>query len=107
MLTIYYREQVLAQSDRLKSLDSTTQRVLKAIIQQGDVFRAVHDAQVALMWTIHGETVSRMQYEHAVTRREMVGETVSNIQHEHAITRREIIQEIRVRLLFRSIHHTT
>ena len=79
-----YREQVsqfkLDQLDSLKDLDLTTQRVIDAIVQQQNVFQVAHDTQVALMGTIHKETVSK-------------------IQDEHVITRREIIQEIRVSLL--------
>ena len=81
LITLYalIREQVLKQSHRLKGLDSTTQEVFHAIIQQKDVFQAAHNAQIALTEARHKEAVS-------------------SIQHEHAITRREIIQEIRVRL---------
>ena len=79
-----YREQVsqfkLDQLDSLKDLDLTTQRVIDAIVQQQNVFQVAYDTQVALMGTIHKETVSK-------------------IQDEHVITRREIIQEIRVSLL--------
>jgi hypothetical protein len=75
---------MLERSDCLGDLDLATKRIVDAIIEQHDVFQAAHDTQIAL----HKETVT-------------------TIQEEHAITRREIIQEIRVRLLFRSIHHTT
>lgn len=67
-------------SNRLKDLDITTKRIVDAIIKQEDVFRTAHNTQITLMGTIHEETVSK-------------------IQDEHAITRREIIQEIRVRCL--------
>ncbi|XTI94184.1 hypothetical protein V2W45_1473413 [Cenococcum geophilum] len=67
-------------SDRLKDLDITTKRIVDAIIKQEDVFRTAHNTQITLMGTIHEETVSK-------------------VQDEHAITRREIIQEIRVRSL--------
>ena len=65
-------------SDRLKDFDITTKRIVDAIIKQEDVFRTAHNMQITLMGAIHGETVSK-------------------IQDEHAITRREIIQEIQVR----------
>jgi len=67
-------------SDRLKDLDITTKRIVDAIIKQEDVFRTAHNTQITLMGTIHEETVSK-------------------IQDEHAITRSEIIQEMRVRSL--------
>src|SRR5882762_2131773 len=67
-------------SNRLKDLDITTKRIVDAIIKQEDVFRTAHNTQITLMGAIHEETVSK-------------------IQDEHAITRREIIQEIRVRSL--------
>jgi acyl CoA:acetate/3-ketoacid CoA transferase beta subunit len=86
---VHHREQVsqfkLEQSGRL---DLTTQKIVDAIVTQQDIFYAVHDTQITLIKALHGETVL-------------------NIHDEHEITRREIIQEIRVRLLFRSIHHTT
>jgi hypothetical protein len=67
---------MLEQSSRLEDLDLATKRIVDAIIEQHDVFQAAHNTQIAL----HGETVTK-------------------IQEEHAITRREIIQEIRVRVL--------
>jgi tetratricopeptide (TPR) repeat protein len=69
-------------SNRLKDLDITTKRIVDAIIKQEDVFRVAHYTQITLMGAIHEETVSK-------------------IQDEHAITRREIIQEIRVGSLSR------
>jgi hypothetical protein len=99
---VWYREQVLRieldHSGRLKDLDLATQRVLDAIVKQQDVFKAVHDTQIALLGTLHSETVLRAKDEHATTRREIIGETAFNIQAEHAITRK-MIREIRVREL--------
>ena len=65
-------------SDRPKDLDITTKRIVDAIIKQEDVFRTAHNTQITLVGTIHEETISK-------------------IQDEHAITRRDKIQEIRVR----------
>ena len=99
---MWYREQVsrlrLDHSDRLKDLDLATQRVLDAVVKQQDVFKAVHNTQIALMGTLHGKTILRVKDEHETTRREIIGETALNIQAEHAITRR-LIHDIRVRLL--------
>jgi hypothetical protein len=70
-----YREQVSQfkseQSGRFKGLDLTTQKIIDAIIQQQDVFEAAHDTQIALMGTIHRDTISMIQDEHAITRREI------------------------------------
>jgi hypothetical protein len=77
----------------------TTRKIIDAIIQQQDVFEAAHDTQIALMDTIHKDTVSMIQNEHAISRHKVIGETVSSIRDEHAITRREIIRELRVRRL--------
>ncbi|KAF2183820.1 hypothetical protein K469DRAFT_710189 [Zopfia rhizophila CBS 207.26] len=94
------REQVLRleldHSDRLKNLDLAAQGVLDAIVKQQDVFKAVHNTQIALMGTLQSETVLRVKDEHATTRREIIRETALNIQAEHAITRK-IIQETRQR----------
>jgi NACHT domain len=74
------REQVsqlkLKQSDRLKDLDVTTQKVIDAIVQQQDVFRAAYDTQMTLTRTLHAQTVTSIE-----------------------TARTEIIQEIRVRFL--------
>ncbi|OCK72799.1 hypothetical protein K432DRAFT_430890, partial [Lepidopterella palustris CBS 459.81] len=94
------REQVsrleLDHSDRLKDLDLATQGVISAIVEQQDVFNAVHNTQVALIGTLHSETVLRVKDEHATTRREIIRETALNIQAEHAITRK-LIQEMQQR----------
>lgn len=66
--------------DHLKNNDLVGQGIVDAIIKQQDVFHIMHDMQNAFLGTLHNETAS-------------------NIQAEHAITRREIIQEIRVRQL--------
>jgi hypothetical protein len=81
VLYAFVRDQVLKQSHQLKGLDRQHRGSL-CLIQQKDIFQAAHDAQITYR------------------------ETVSNIQHENAITRREIIQEIRV-TSFRSIYHTS
>src|SRR5271155_265426 len=98
-----YREQVSQlkseQSVRFKGLDLTTRKIIDAIIQQQDVFEAAHDTQIALMDTIHQDTISEIQNEHAISRHKIIGETVSSIRDEHAITRRDIIRELRVRHL--------
>ena len=75
------------QSSRFKGLDLTTRKIIDAIIRQQDIFEAAHDTQIALMDTIHQDTVSM-------------------IQNEHAISRRDIIRELRVRHL-PGPYHTT
>jgi hypothetical protein len=98
-----YREQVSQlkseQSGRFGGLDLTTRKIIDAIIQQQDVFEAAHDTQIALMDTIHQDTVSMIRNEHASSRCKIIGETVSSIRDEHTITRRDIIRELRVRHL--------
>jgi hypothetical protein len=98
-----YREQVSQlkseQSVHFKGLDLTTRKIIDAIIQQQDVFEAAHDTQIALMDTIHQDTVSMIQSEHEISRRKIIGETVASIRDEHEITRRDIIRELRVRHL--------
>src|SRR5277367_6209990 len=73
-----YREQVSQfkseQSVRFKGLDLTTRIIIDAIIQQQDIFEAMHDTQIALMDTIHQDTVSMIQNEHAITRRDIIRE---------------------------------
>src|SRR5947209_8791466 len=73
-----YRERVSRlkseQSGRFKGLDLTTRKIIDAIIQQQDVFEAAHDTQIALMDTIHQDTVSMIQNEHAITRRDIMRE---------------------------------
>jgi hypothetical protein len=106
---MWYREQVLRfgldHSNRLNDLDLVTRGVVDAIVKQQDVFKAVHDTQIALMGTLHNEMLSKAENEHTTTRREIIGEAVSNIQAEHAITRQTIIQEIRVRALLSLTQH--
>ena len=86
-------------TDRLKDLNSITQRVFNAVIKQQDVFKAMHDMQIALMGTLYSKMVLRAKDEHTITYREIIGETALNIQAEHAITCHEVIQEIGVRPL--------
>src|ERR1700733_11906514 len=98
-----YREQVSQlkseQSSCFKGLDLATRKIIDAIIQEQVVFETAHDIQIALMDTIHEDTVLVIQNEHAISRRNIIGEAVSSIRDEHAITRRDIIRELRVRHL--------
>jgi hypothetical protein len=78
------REQVYRlkqeQSNHLQDLDLAAKNIMDAIVRQQDVLHAVQDTQITAMRTLHGEAVSK-------------------IADEHAITRREIINEIRVRIV--------
>ncbi|KKA23702.1 kinesin light chain 1, partial [Rasamsonia emersonii CBS 393.64] len=66
----------LEQSTRIASKNSTLQqrKLLDAIIRQRDVFQPAHEAQLTLMKDLHGETVTRIEDEHEITRREIIHE---------------------------------
>jgi hypothetical protein len=84
---MFCREEIsrlrLEQSDHLQDLDVTTLSIINAITKQGDIFRAAHDAQIALMRTLQGDTVA----------------VIEDFGHK-------IIQEIRVRLLSKLLTST-